>query len=286
MEYQRCKKALNVVFTKLEMEKGYPVCCSVDVDDWSFSSADLPKRQHRLMNPRGPAGSSSTPPSHRRETTSKSVAVPLGQVGVAIVDDDENLHVLVRDILNRAQEFHWVGSYSNGEAALSGIPQSGAKLVLMDIRMPGMSGIECARRLKTLRPHLIVVMVTGVDDRRTINLTRECGADAFLAKPFTAEQFFGTLLFCLPRLRLDEPRPSPTPKNGQQSGLRGHRLTDRENGLMEYVAEGLLYKEIADRTGVSESAVHHMLSRIFKKLGVMNRTEAIRKWRNGNRRSP
>jgi DNA-binding NarL/FixJ family response regulator len=231
------------------------------------------------LSPPQPPDPSSSARRQQQGATSKPLATPLGHVGVAVVDDDENVHLLVRDILDRAQEFCWVGSYSSGEAALTGIPQSGAQVVLMDIRMHGMSGIECARRLKALLPHLVVVMVTGVDDRRTINLTRECGADAFLAKPFTAGQFLATLSFCAPG-----PKVEPSERqSGRKGRLRGRSLTTRESKLMEYLAEGLLYKEIADRTGVSESAVHHMLSRIFKKLGVTNKVEAIRKWKNGNR---
>lgn len=230
------------------------------------------------------------PPSPDRRKQHGAIAtplrVPLGSIGVAIVDDDENVHLLVRDILDRAQEFQWVGSYSSGEAALAGIPQSGVQIVLMDIKMPDMSGSECTRRLKALLPHVIIVMVTGLGDPRTINLTRQCGADRCLPKPFTAAHVLATLSFCIPRPEVKIAKPEPSGKASGHRGRRGRPLTARENRVMDYLAEGYLYKEIADRTGVSESAVHHMLSRIFKKLGVMNRTEAILQWKNGNRRSP
>jgi len=213
----------------------------------------------------------------RHQHTAKPLNAALDRVGLAVVDDDDNVHVLVKDILDRAEGFQWVGSYSSGEAALAGIPQSGAQVVLMDITMPGMSGIECARRLKALLPHLIVVMVTGVDDRRTINLTRECGADAFLAKPFTAGQFLATLLYCIPKSEaLEQQRDSQHP---QHLGLRGASLTSREKELMRYVAEGLLNKEIAERMGVSIYVIHKLQSSAFKKLGARNRAEAIRNWR-------
>ncbi len=231
-------------------------------------------------SPFSPAG------PHRHKGTTKPLAVPLGKVGVAIVDDDENFHVFLRDILDQTREFQCVGSYSSGEQALTGIPQSGAQIVFMDIKMPGMSGIECARRLKALLPHLIIVMVTGLDDPRTIDLARQCGADRFLPKPFTAAQFLGTLSFCIPRPKLETAIPQPSGKGASYREPHVRPLTARENRLMEYMAEGLPYKQIAARIGVSESAVHHMRSRIFKKLDVTNKTEAIRKWRNGNRRSP
>jgi len=237
------------------------------------------------MNPSHSPGASSPGPPHRHKGTSKPLAVPLGRVGVAIVDDDEMFRMFVQDILDPSREFHCVGSYSNGEDALIGIPQSGAQIVFMDIKMPGMSGMECAQRLKGLMPHLIIVMVTGLHDPQTISLARECGADGFLAKPFTPGQFLDTLSFYVPRPKSQVVQPLPNGK-GAHRGLRGRALTPRENRLMEYMAEGVPYKQIATKIGVSESAVHHMRSRIFKKLCVTNKVQAIRKWKNNNRHSP
>lgn len=225
-------------------------------------------------------------PSPPHKAASKPLAAPLARVGVAIVDDDEYMHLLIRENLERSQEFSWVGSYSSGEAALIGIPRACARVVLMDVKMPGMSGIECARHLKALNPHLVIVMFTGLDDPRTINLARECGAYAFLVKPFTAGQFVATLSFCVPRAKVEIAKPQPSGMVAGYRRLRGRPLTARENRLMEYTDEGLPYKEIAANTGVSKSAVHGMRDHIFKKLGVTNKVEAIRSWKNGNRSSP
>ena len=236
------------------------------------------------MNPSHSPGAPSPGPPHRHKGTSKPLAVPLGKVGVAIVDDEEMVRMVVQAILDQSHEFHCVGSYSSGEEALIGIPQSGAQVVFMDIKMPGMSGMECARRLKGLMPHLIIVIVTGLHDPRTINLARECGAVGFLAKPFTPGQFLDTLSFYVPRPKSQVVQPLPSGKSSHQ-GLRGRALTPRENRLMERMAAGLPYKTIGEETGVSESAVHHMVTNIFKKLGVTNKVDAIRKWKNNNRRS-
>jgi NarL family two-component system response regulator LiaR len=230
------------------------------------------------MNPsHSPSPSSPTGPD-RHKGTSKPLAVPLGKVGVALVDDDENFSVFLRDVLDQMRQLQCVGSYSSGEAALTGVPQSGAQVVLMDIKMPGMSGIECARRLKALLPHLIIVMVTGLDDPRTIALARECGADRFLPKPFTAGHLLATLSFCVPRSKVETAKRPQSGKRARQPGLCGRSLTDRENELMQLLSEGLQYKEIADKWGVSVSAVHGMQHRVFQKLGVTNARKAIRKW--------
>jgi len=84
-------------------------------------------------------------------------------IPVAIVDDDENDRLLMRRILHRTTQFQCVGSYSSGRDALAGIPSLNCAVVLMDIRMPGMSGLECTRRLKAMLPGLAVVIVTMLD---------------------------------------------------------------------------------------------------------------------------
>ena len=228
--------------------------------------------QPSLSSPPLPSG------KHLHKATSKPIAVPLARIGVAIVDDEEYIQLLLRGHLDRSQEFQCVGSYSSGEAALTGIPHSGAQVVFMDIKMPGMSGIESARRLKALNPHLVIVMITGLDDPRTIDLARECGADRFLPKPFTAAHLLATLTFCIPRPKVEIAKPQPSGKAAGYRGLRGRPLTARENELMQLLSEGLQYKEIADKWDVSVSAVHGMQHRVFQKLGVMNAREAIRKW--------
>ena len=235
------------------------------------------------MNPpHSPSPSSPTGP-HRHKGTSRPLAVALGKVGVALVGDDPSFHVFLKASLDQTRQFQWVGSYSSGEAALTGIPHSRAQVVLMDIKMPGMSDIECGRRLKALLPHLIIVMITGLDDPRTIDLARESGAGRFLPKPFTASHLLATLSFCIPRPKAQITKTQPSGKGASPRGHRGRSLTARENRLMEYMAEGLTYKAIADRTGVSESAVHHMVTRIFRKLEVTNKIDAVRKWKNNNR---
>jgi DNA-binding NarL/FixJ family response regulator len=237
------------------------------------------------MSPQPSRGPSGPPGKHPHKATSKPTALPLGKIGVAIVDDDENFQVFLRDIVDHTRQFRCVGSYTSGEAALIGIPHSGAQVVLMDIKMPGMSGIECARRLKALLPHLIIVMITGLDDPRTIDLARESGAGRFLPKPFTASHLLATLSFCIPPPKSQIAHQLPRGGGGGHRGLSAPSLTARETRVMEYMDAGLLYKEIVDRTGVSVSAVHHMQSRIFKKLRVTNKVEALRKWKEEQHRS-
>src|SRR5256885_16498386 len=100
------------------------------------------------MNPSHSPGASSPGPPHRHKGTSKPLAAQLGKVAVAIVEDDERFRLFLQEILDQSRGFYCVSSYSSGEEALIGIPQSGAQVVFMDIKMHGMSGFECARSLK------------------------------------------------------------------------------------------------------------------------------------------
>jgi DNA-binding NarL/FixJ family response regulator len=139
----------------------------------------------------------------------------------------------------------------------------------MDIRLPGISGIECTRRLKRILPELIVVIVTGDLDQAIIADAFAAGGDGYLMKPFTVAQCVATLNFA-----------------AQRHLARIHRaqqrrvvLTLREHEIMRCFANGMLYKEIAAELGISYSAVHKHQHNLFVKLQVQNRSEAVQKWR-------
>ncbi|PYJ58660.1 MAG: hypothetical protein DME24_15360 [Verrucomicrobia bacterium] len=234
------------------------------------------------MNPSHSPGASSPGPPHRHKGTSKPLAVPLGKVAVAIVEDDERFRFYLQEILGQSRKFKCVGSYSSGEEALIGIPQSGAQVVVMDVKLPGMSGTESTRRLKSLLPHLTIVMITGLDDPRTIDLARECGADQFLPKPFTPKQLLVTLSFCIPRPKVHALTHQSSGEVGRREGLRRPPLTQRENEFMKYLAEGIPYKQIAPRMGVGYWRVHKLQRQVFKKLGAHSGIEAVRRWRQNH----
>src|SRR5439155_21319717 len=133
------------------------------------------------------------------------------------------------------QDFYCLSSYSSGDAALVGIPRSTAKIVLMDIRMPGMSGIECTRRLKALLPHLNILMLTVLDDVTTFRLAVEAGCDAYLIKPFATTQLLATLTCCRPHATstgvncsADAQRELLDPRETALPDLGSHGFADQE----------------------------------------------------------
>ena len=181
----------------------------------------------------------------------------------------------------------FAGAYRSAEEALVEIPKIRPHVVLMDIRLPGMDGGECARRLRIIVPRLKIVFVTGLLDLDTINKTLQTGADGYLTKPVSAAECLAALQLAEPsRLQLrkeastlpfrDHPRPGKVRANNSL-------LTAREKEILGLLEEGLLDKEIADKLGISYSTVHFHLHNIFPKFGAGNRMEAVRRWRDANR---
>jgi DNA-binding NarL/FixJ family response regulator len=203
-------------------------------------------------------------------------------IGMAIVDGDAGTRFLLRQILEKSGGYRCVGSYVSSEEALREIPRVNPRIVLMEVRMPGISGIETMRRLKSRLPGLIVVLVSGLTDADTMSSALAAGGDGYLTKPFAVAQCLATVRFSFQRVcttPLDRVDSNAISSQGCEELAR---LTSREHHVMGCLAKGLLYKEIADELRLSFSTVHKLQHRIFLKLHVNNRTEAVTKWRNGN----
>jgi DNA-binding NarL/FixJ family response regulator len=192
------------------------------------------------------------------------------RTGIVIVDHDDQARVTLEDILESSGQYRCVGSFANGEQADEQVIRISPQLIVMGIRTAEVSDIECTRRWKCVLPRLTIVLLSARADTEMILRASEAGADGCLTKPFTIAQCLVTVGFALRR-------------NSSSAFESPHCcavLTQRENEVMRYFAEGLLYKEIADRMGLSYSAVHKHQHNAFVKLRVANRTEAICKWRH------
>ncbi len=188
-------------------------------------------------------------------------------IRIAVVDDDENIRLWFKDILQPTKTFNLTGSFSNATEALEEIPRLQPDITLMDIRMPGLNGIECTRRLKQAMPRLKIIMVTGTHEQDSVSASLHAGATTFLIKPLEGDQLLATLRFAA--------------KEGlgmAKSNGRQFPLSPREKEVMAGLAEGLLYKEISQKLGISYAAVHKYQHSIFKKLRATNRSEATRIW--------
>ena len=203
-------------------------------------------------------------------------------ITVAIVDGDAETRFFLQRIMEQSGGYRCVGCYVSGEEALREIPGTRPRIVLMEIRLPGISGIECMRRLKGRLPGLIVVLVSALTDPETISAALAAGGDGYLTKPFAVAQCLATVRFSVRPYRSAPPDRAEVNGPSKRGGEELTRLTNREQHVMSCLANGLLYKEIADQLRLSFSTVHKLQHRIFLKLHVNNRTEAVTKWRNGN----
>jgi two-component system response regulator DevR len=206
-------------------------------------------------------------------------------VRVAVVDDDESTRLCFQDILQSTRNFKFAGSFSNATEALAGVPQLQPDLALLDIRLPDLNGIECARRLKSAMPGLKIVMVTGTHEANWIGASLKAGAAAYLVKPVMEDQLLATLKFAAAgksqssQSGINKEDPNGVP-DITKARIENLPLNAREREVLKYLAQGLLYKEISDRLGISYAAVHKSQHNIFRKLQVSNRSEAIRIWLN------
>ena len=202
------------------------------------------------------------------------------RVRVALVDDDKDLHFCFKKILQSTNNFTLAGSFSNATEALMGIPDLCPDVTVMDIRLPDLNGIECTKRLKQVMPNLKIVIVTGTHEAGSVGSSLQAGAIAYLVKPLAVDQLLATLTFAATYPGRKKPALQ-TANEGFHPAERlraKFALTSREIDVLKNLAEGLLYKEIAEKLGITYSAVHKSQHKLFKKLRVGNRSEAARFW--------
>ena len=205
---------------------------------------------------------------------------------IAIVEDNAGLGASLRRIVERTPKCQCVGVWRNAEDALLKLPSLRPDVVLMDIHLPGISGIEATRRLKADLPDLLVIMVTVYADHDKIFDALKAGACGYLLKCSTPEEVRHAIVDVRkggapmsPEIarRVVEAFHQPVPREDEAA-----RLTPRETQLLDLVSEGLINKEIAERMGLSVETVRYYLKRIYDKLHVRSRTEAALKYRAAN----
>jgi DNA-binding NarL/FixJ family response regulator len=203
-------------------------------------------------------------------------------IRIAIVEDQARVADSLAKLLNRAGGFEVVGTYSNGETALRETPKLKPDVVLMDIGLPGMTGIECLRQLKTLLPAITVIMLTVYDEGEYLFNSLKAGARGYLLKRTTATKLVEAI---------HEARLGGMPLTRQMAGnvLQYFQRQDaakdelaslsrRERETLALLAEGFRYKEIAARLGISIETVGEYVHSMYRKLHVSSRTEAVVKF--------
>lgn len=204
-------------------------------------------------------------------------------ISVCIVEDNNDIRQALEQIIMMADGYRFSGSFISAEAAITGIPKVLPDVVLMDINLGGMSGIDCVRELKPKHPDILFMMCTVYEEDEKIFEALAAGANGYILKK-TAP---GKLLEAIRELAEGgAPMSSQIArkvvaafqeKNTQSSGVLD-ALSNREHEILELLAKGMLYKEISTKLGIAQETVRKHVYHIYEKLHVTNRVEAVNKY--------
>lgn len=207
------------------------------------------------------------------------------KITVAIVEDDARVRGQLATIVTQMPQCVCVGEYANAENAVAGLPKNPAQVVLMDINLPGMNGVECVRQVKTVLPKTQTIMLTVHQDTETIFEALAVGASGYLLKPVRKEELAQAIRDVVAG---GSPMTSSIARKVVQSfqrlppTLTGlELLSERERAVLDLLAQGYLYKEIGNQLDISLWTVSTYIHRIYQKLHVNSRSEALAKYRHG-----
>ena len=206
-------------------------------------------------------------------------------IKVAIVEDDEGIRSSLGALIRRAPALRLAGDYPDAESAIREIPRRPPDVVLMDINLPGMNGVECVRQLKSTLPTVQFLMLTVYEDSDSLFNSLKAGASGYLLKRTASARL-------LEAIRDVHSGGSPvTPQLARRLVQYFSRLGDGDPSLsnltpgerdfLDQLANGYAYKEIADRMNISIDTVRSYVRTVYEKLHVHSRTEAVVKYLRG-----
>jgi len=205
-------------------------------------------------------------------------------ITVCIVEDDQRVRESMAVLINGADNVRCIATYGTGEAAVEDIPRKKPDVVLMDINLPGMSGIDCVKKLKAQLPKLQVLMLTMYEDDEKVFQSLVAGASGYLVKRTTPAELLKAI---------EEVHSGASPMSGkiartvveyfqtlQSTKPQQQYLSKREEEILGLLVKGYRYKEIADALSIGYETVRSHLKNIYEKLHVHSRTEAVVKYLN------
>jgi DNA-binding NarL/FixJ family response regulator len=201
-------------------------------------------------------------------------------IRVSIVEDDAALRKAIIERIAGDRRFEIVSDYASAEAAIKQLPQDQPDVVLSDINLPGMSGIDCVRKLKPLMQATQFVMLTVYEDSERIFQALTAGATGYLVKRASRSELLEAIISVH---RGESPMSSGIARKIVASFQRSEpaetdKLSPREKQVIELLAQGFLYKEIADQLQLSIPTVNGYVRSIYEKLQVHSRSQAVAKF--------
>lgn len=204
------------------------------------------------------------------------------RIRVSIVEDNRGTRESLTELLGRAPALRFVSAHPSGEDALQQMPSAAPDVVLMDINLPKMNGIECVARLKEQLPRTQVLMLTTYEESDLIFDSLRRGASGYLLKNMPPAELIqaieqvhaggAPMSMQIARKVVSHFQQIKKPQSDME------QLTKREHEILALLAKGYLYKEIADQLGISLSTVRAHLHAVYEKLHVQSRTEAVVKF--------
>jgi DNA-binding NarL/FixJ family response regulator len=206
---------------------------------------------------------------------------------VALIEDDADYRAGLERMLAASDRFQLAGSFGSAEDALAQIPRNPPAVILCDINLPGQPGPAAVLRLRTLCPATRCVMLTIFEDAENLFAALQAGASGYLLKSTPPSEILAGLDDVLAggapmsrpiarRVLASFAKPA-APSSDERSRTTAD-VTAREREILDHLARGLAYKEIAAQLGISPATVKNHLARIYEKLEVRSRTEAAVKW--------
>jgi DNA-binding NarL/FixJ family response regulator len=207
-------------------------------------------------------------------------------ISISIVEDNDQLRATLAKVIGRADGFRFATDYASAEDALADLPKVKPDVVLMDINLPGINGVECVRKLKALLPQTQVMMLTVYEDTENIFNALAAGANGYMLKRTPTKELVeairemqrggSPMTTHIARLVVQsfQKAAAPAPAPGDDLSV----LSEREQQVLDLLAQGLIYKEIAEKLSIGYETVHTYIRRIYEKLQVRTRTEAVAKF--------
>jgi DNA-binding NarL/FixJ family response regulator len=201
-------------------------------------------------------------------------------ISVGIVEDDNTLRPAFAELIEGEADLKCAGAFPSAEAALAALPALAPDVVLMDINLPGMNGIECTRRLKQRAPAIRIVMLTTFEDAERVFESLKAGAAGYVLKRSSSEEILRAL-----RDVCDGGAPMSGAIarmvirffNENKAAPEVALLTEREHAVLVALSQGQQYKEVADTLTISINTVRKHIRTIYDKLQVNTRADAVRK---------
>jgi DNA-binding NarL/FixJ family response regulator len=198
---------------------------------------------------------------------------------ISIVDDDAGIRRNLSKLIDGSGEFRCVSMHASGKEAVKEIPEIRPEVVLMDINLGKMDGIECVARIKSGHPNIQFVILTVYEETEKIFAALEAGATGYLLKRCSTDELFEGIRQVM---RGESPMSGPIARKVVQFFQRRQatsklisQLTPKEYEVLDHMAKGFRYREIADKMGIGPETVRTHIRSIYHKLQVNTKTDAV-----------